>query len=301
MPYEKKWYKKPEIVIPVIIAIIIGAILIILAIPGFIIDLDTIINTKPTSSIPTPTPIPPTPTPPTPTPTPPTPTPTPPTPTPTPPTLTPTPTEDGKPIAKISGPTWAKPFDVVEFSAQESIDPDGTISRYHWSLGDGVPATTKIVKHRYEAEGIYEVNLTVWDFEKNVDITTHDIHISHTNPKTKLPDLEILEDFYTFGDDNDLIIDAGKEFSISGIIKNNNFYDVTQEICVKLEFKQRERVHVDDSCGYKIFKKPEIRFQFDPIIGLGGTYLLTFTVDPENRIEETNEDNNTTEYILNVQ
>jgi len=213
----------------------------------------------------------------------------------------PEPTQDGKPIAKISGPTWAKPFQVVEFSAEDSIDVDGTIMRYQWSFGDGTPATKKIVKHRYDSETIYEVTLNVWDNEKKNNSTTHEIEISHVNPITKLPDLSIPQDFKTFDKEDNYVINAGEEFSISGIIQNNNFPEVTEDICIKLEFVQFGRSQYDEICGYKIFNKPQIRFQFDLIMGFEGTYLLTFTIDPDNLIEETNEDNNITEYTLNIQ
>ena len=189
----------------------------------------------------------------------------------------------------------------MEFSAEESIDIDGTIMRYEWSLGEGTPATKKIVKHRYDSERIYEVTLTVWDDENKDNSTTHEIQISHTNPISKLPDLSIPQDFKTFDKEDNYVIDAGEEFSVSGIILNNNFPEVTDDICVKLEFDQYGRIQSKKLCEYKIFNKPQIRFQFPLIIGVEGTYLLTFTVDPDNLIKETNEDNNITEYILNVQ
>lgn len=217
------------------------------------------------------------------------------------PTPTPAPTKDGNPIAKISGPTWARPFQVVEFSAEESIDIDGVIMRYQWSFGDGTPATKKIVKHRFDSETIYKVSLTVWDDENKNNSTTHEIQISHANPITKLPDLSIPQDFKTFDKEDNYVINAGEEFSISGIIKNNNFLEVADDICIKLEFEQFGRSQSKEICGYKIFNKPQIRFQFNLIIGFEGTYLLTFTIDPDNLIEETKEDNNITEYILNIQ
>jgi len=53
--------------------------------------------------------------------------------------------------------------EAVKLSAERSTDPDGRITAYLWSLGDGNRSTTRTVDHTYVAVGKYEVHLTVWD------------------------------------------------------------------------------------------------------------------------------------------
>jgi PKD repeat protein len=53
--------------------------------------------------------------------------------------------------------------ETIHFDASGSYDPDGTISSYLWSFGDGSTGTGKTVDHRYADNGIYTVTLTVVD------------------------------------------------------------------------------------------------------------------------------------------
>ena len=51
----------------------------------------------------------------------------------------------------------------VSFDASASYDPDGYITRYEWSFGDGGGAEGKIVQHRYSIWGLFTIKLTVYD------------------------------------------------------------------------------------------------------------------------------------------
>jgi PKD repeat protein len=51
----------------------------------------------------------------------------------------------------------------IYFDASGSYDPDGIISSYLWSFGDGSTGTGKTVDHWYVDNGIYTVTLTVVD------------------------------------------------------------------------------------------------------------------------------------------
>jgi len=53
--------------------------------------------------------------------------------------------------------------ETIQFDASSSYDPDGTISSYLWSFGDGSTGTGKIVDHWYADDGTYTVTLTVVD------------------------------------------------------------------------------------------------------------------------------------------
>ena len=51
----------------------------------------------------------------------------------------------------------------IHFDASGSYDPDGTISSYLWSFGDGFTGSGKTVDHWYADDGTYTVTLTVVD------------------------------------------------------------------------------------------------------------------------------------------
>ncbi|MFC2079070.1 PKD domain-containing protein [Candidatus Bipolaricaulota bacterium] len=51
----------------------------------------------------------------------------------------------------------------VTFDAAWSFDPDGSIASYRWDFGDGYGASGKVVTHRYNEKGTFEVRLVVSD------------------------------------------------------------------------------------------------------------------------------------------
>ncbi len=51
----------------------------------------------------------------------------------------------------------------LEFTGSPSSDPDGTITGYAWTFGDGATATGQSVTHTYATAGTYTVTLTVTD------------------------------------------------------------------------------------------------------------------------------------------
>jgi PKD repeat protein len=52
---------------------------------------------------------------------------------------------------------------LVQFTATESHDPDGTIASYHWDFGDGSSSTASVVSRTFLLPGSYLVTLTVTD------------------------------------------------------------------------------------------------------------------------------------------
>jgi len=68
------------------------------------------------------------------------------------------------PVAKFTeSATNVVPGQVIYFDASGSNDPDGTITSYFWSFGDGDTATGVTVSHAYASTGTYKVTLTVTD------------------------------------------------------------------------------------------------------------------------------------------
>jgi len=53
--------------------------------------------------------------------------------------------------------------EVIRFDASASFDPDGYVTSYFWTFGDGTNATDMVVTHAYADDGSYMVTLTVTD------------------------------------------------------------------------------------------------------------------------------------------
>jgi len=74
------------------------------------------------------------------------------------------PPENESPSAAISASTESGTAPLtVEFSAEESSDPDGEIRSYQWEFGDGSTSSGSTVSHRFESAGDYTVRVTVTD------------------------------------------------------------------------------------------------------------------------------------------
>jgi PKD repeat protein len=71
----------------------------------------------------------------------------------------------------------------VTFNASGSSDPDGSISSYSWSFGDGGTATGLSASHTYSAAGTYSARLTVTDNRGATGSATTTISVG-TNPAT---------------------------------------------------------------------------------------------------------------------
>ena len=67
----------------------------------------------------------------------------------------------------------------IIFNASNSTDPDGNITKYEWSFGDGniTNTTEPVISHFYASAGDYIVNLTVLDNEEAVDSTNKTIAV----------------------------------------------------------------------------------------------------------------------------
>ena len=67
------------------------------------------------------------------------------------------------PVANVNGPYSGTPASNIQFSSAGSNDPDGTISQYSWSFGDGATSNLANPSHSYTSAGSYTVELTVTD------------------------------------------------------------------------------------------------------------------------------------------
>lgn len=65
--------------------------------------------------------------------------------------------------------TIADELEDFEFNGNESFDPDGTLTNYTWTFGDGTKGYGVVVRHNYSNIGFYYVYLTVVDDEGMID------------------------------------------------------------------------------------------------------------------------------------
>lgn len=78
----------------------------------------------------------------------------------------------------------------VTLDASNSTDSDGTITTYHWNLGDGTTRTGKKITHTYTNTGFKEVTLTITDNDGLTDTASHSLtistetHTATTDPNT---------------------------------------------------------------------------------------------------------------------
>ncbi|MGV6859045.1 MAG: PKD domain-containing protein [bacterium] len=81
----------------------------------------------------------------------------------------------------------------VDFSAINSIDPDGEIATYEWDFGDGNTSTDPDATHLYELAGDYPVTLTVTDLEGAQASATVIVSVSETDvPGTGEPPIPLM-------------------------------------------------------------------------------------------------------------
>src|SRR5206468_970577 len=62
-----------------------------------------------------------------------------------------------------------------------SSDPDGSISSYSWSFGDGGTSTAQNPSHTYGAGGTYTVRLTVTDDQGATNSVSHSVAVTAPN------------------------------------------------------------------------------------------------------------------------
>ena len=83
----------------------------------------------------------------------------------------------------------------VVFDASASNDPDGSITNYSWSFGDGAETVTigPIVMHAYPQEGTYETKLTVTDNGNIKNTTKKDVAVKVNVPPVTSKPLAVIK------------------------------------------------------------------------------------------------------------
>lgn len=99
------------------------------------------------------------------------------------------------PPVAIAGKNITSNSLAVEFNASLSYDLDGHIVKYVWEFGDGVYSYGEVLKHTYAKEGLYFVNLTVYDDDNAFDVDSIKALVDITPPVTNYS-LERIKEWY---------------------------------------------------------------------------------------------------------
>jgi PKD repeat protein len=89
------------------------------------------------------------------------------------------------PTADANGPYFGTAEQQLTFDGSGSDDPDGTITDYDWTFGDGNSGTGVSPTHTYDTPGIYDVTLVVTDdggAESDPSATTASIEPAPQDP-----------------------------------------------------------------------------------------------------------------------
>lgn len=86
------------------------------------------------------------------------------------------------PVSVAGGPYGGSVGQAVAFTSAGSSDPDGTITSYQWTFGDGTNGTGAAPSHVYSSAGNYIVTLTVTDNSGNARRASTLVVISSSPP-----------------------------------------------------------------------------------------------------------------------
>jgi len=91
------------------------------------------------------------------------------------------------PVANANGPYDGVIDKEIEFDGSKSYDPDGTITNYSWSFGDGTTGFGERVTHKYSYGRYFVVELTVLDNSGARDTNKTAVFLSVPNNPPSIP------------------------------------------------------------------------------------------------------------------
>ncbi len=163
--------------------------------------------------------------------------------------------------------------ETVIFSANDSFDRDGKISKYYWDFGDGTNATTPYASHDYEKGGNYTVVLIITDNEGKKAVQAMTIHVNELPvPVIKISHpVFIHETVYFWANDSHdpdgYVMDYFWDF---GDGANETGMSVTHVYTLKDTYKVTLTVKDNDDAKAASSREFEVRFR---------TYLVTWVTD----------------------
>jgi PKD repeat protein len=224
-------------------------------------------------------------------------------------------------IEPISGPNAEFGFapgapqvgNPVTFNAAGSDDPQGSITSFEWSFGDGATGTGQTVNHNYTAPGLYVVELTVTDDDGYQDSTTRLVFVedddivwaANVNGGEYTSQDGIRYEALPSGSDgwsttrpvadtqDDYVYRTGERNYYGDLTYSESIPDGTYEVTLK--FNDPYDVNTYGGVGVEIEGDRQVYYR-DVDQEAGGydtAYDLTFTVDVENGLTVTIEGRNT--------
>jgi len=193
--------------------------------------------------------------------------------------------EQTLPSLPVASFTWAPSTpnvnEFVTFDASASIPRGGIIMKYEWCFGDGGNTTGKRVTHKFMTEGEFLVTLNVTDSEGLWDIEQKQIAINVSLP----PDLKIVSPDISFSDFNP---SEGEVITISATI--HNVGDGNADGLYVRFFDSATLIGEDyiSSIPYNSHEVASIEWQANG----ERFHLVKVVVDPDNKVSETDEENN---------
>ncbi len=203
------------------------------------------------------------------------------------------------PTANAGGPYEVEVGESIDFDGSMSNDPDGDPLTYLWNFGDGSPEASGVqTSHTYSGDGTYNVTLTVDDGQGGQDTHT-------TTAVVNLPpdmDLQpVTMDVSGVAVDPQTLEMSG---SVLVEIRNNGTTDISEAHGLAL-FEDTNRNQTLDIGSDQVLGSATIpdgpsggsvvtiSVEIGGIAVFAGNLIYAF-VDAEDRIDETNEDNNIT-------
>ena len=219
-------------------------------------------------------------------------------------------------IEPISGPNAEFGFapgapqvgNPVTFNAAGSDDPQGSITSFEWSFGDGATGTGQTVNHNYTAPGLYVVELTVTDDDGYQDSTTRLVFVedddivwaanvnggeytSQDGVRYEALPVPWYDDWSTSqpvaDTQDDYVYQTGESDYYNDLTYSKSIPDGTYEVTLK--FNDPSDVDTYGYVGVEI--ENQQRGSYQDISGVAGgqntAYDRTFTVDVENGLTIT--------------
>ena len=90
--------------------------------------------------------------------------------------------ENQFPVADVGGPYSGIEGVTVNFDGSGSYDPDGNVTSYYWTFGDGETGSGETITHVYRQDGNYDVSLTVYDDNSEASTDQISLNIEDTDP-----------------------------------------------------------------------------------------------------------------------
>lgn len=154
------------------------------------------------------------------------------------------------PIARFTfSPNNPQPSLLVSFNASASSDPDGYITNYYWTFGDGYSynSSSPTATHSFAA-GIYQVTLKVTDNQGKTNTFTHLLTVvSTTTETTSGPSIEIYPDYdISFLPLPDYLLQVpivSESFTTSLYLRNKGKFGKETQVTFWIEDENKEKIY----------------------------------------------------------